>query len=132
MLINEHINNGRPDMNKLTITSACLAGLLFAGEAAAQGGMGDRGDRGDRGQRPDFATLDADADGLLSLEEIQAMAAARQEQENEIRTRNMENLFGRMDIDADGMLSEEEYTSARNRGRGGDRDGRNDNGETTL
>jgi len=116
-------NNGRPDMNKLTITSACLAGLLFAGEAAAQGGMGDRGDRP---QRPDFATLDANSDGLLSLEEVQAMAATRGDQTDDDRARNMDNFFGRMDSDADGMLSEEEFTAIGNRGRDGDREGRGD------
>ncbi|MBT5330226.1 MAG: hypothetical protein HOL48_00395 [Porticoccaceae bacterium] len=110
-------------MNKLTITSACLAGLLFAGEAAAQGGMGDRGDRP---QRPDFATLDANSDGLLSLEEVQAMAATRGDQTDDDRARNMDNFFGRMDSDADGMLSEEEFTAIGNRGRDGDREGRGD------
>lgn len=93
-------------MNKLTITSACLAGLLFAGEAAAQGGMGDRGDRP---QRPDFATVDADENGYVTLEEMNAASDGR----------DMTNFFGRMDSDSDEMLTSEEYSAAPAGGRQG-------------
>ncbi len=46
--------------------------------------------------RPDFATLDANGDGALTLEELQAAGAAR---------------FAAADTDGDGALSEEELTA---------------------
>ena len=87
-------------MNKFTLTSLVIAALTIGAQAQAQGAMGG-GERGERPQRPDFATLDTDTDGFLSVEEIGAM-------EN---VPNLENFMGRMDADSDGQLTEEEYTS---------------------
>lgn len=51
-----------------------------------------------RGDRPDFATLDTDGDGALTLEELQGAAAAQ---------------FAKVDTDGDGLLSADELTAAR-------------------
>ncbi|MEY1556408.1 EF-hand domain-containing protein [Yoonia sp. R2331] len=62
----------------------------------------------DRADRPDFATLDADGDGMLTLEEMQAAGAAR---------------FAAADADGDGALSAEELTAqmSERAARGADR-----------
>ena len=97
-------------MNKLIITSTFMAALLIGAQASAQGG--GMGAPGDRPARPDFATVDADENGYLSLEEMNAGANGR----------DMTQFFARMDADSDEMLTEEEYSAAG--GRGGQGGGR--------
>ena len=70
-------------------TTLLMAGIaagftLIAADASAQ-------------ERPDFATLDANGDGMLSLEEMQAAGDAH---------------FASADTDGDGLLSEAELTAA--------------------
>ena len=75
-------------MKKNILMVALLSGLvLTAGAAQAR----------DHGERPDFATLDTNGDGALSLEELQAQGEAR---------------FSAVDTDGDGALSAEELTAA--------------------
>lgn len=72
---------------------AIVAGLsLQAVPAMAQDAGGARGDR------PDFATLDTDGDGALTMEELQAAATAR---------------FAAADTDGNGLLSADEIAAAR-------------------
>jgi|GEM_PF-6818272 hypothetical protein len=97
-------------MNKLALTSICVTALLMAAEIQAQGAMG--GGMGG-GARPDFATLDANSDGSVTLAEMNESAADD--------GRNLEAFFTRMDADEDGMLTEEEFTAARAGGQGGQR-----------
>lgn len=77
---------------KTTILIAALtAGLtLTALDAAAAGHRG--------GDKPDFATLDVDANGALSRAEMAAAGAAR---------------FATVDSDGDGNLTAQELTDAR-------------------
>lgn len=91
-------------MNKLIITSACMAALLIGAEASAQGG--GMGAAGDRPARPDFATVDVDENGYVTLEEMTAGSDGR----------DMTQFFARMDADSDEMLTEEEYSAAGGRG----------------
>ena len=55
-------------MKKTILMAALLSGVVMT--AAAAQGAEDRG-------RPDFATLDLNGDGGVTLEEMQAQAAAR-------------------------------------------------------
>lgn len=71
-----------------------LMATVFAGFAMAAGvAMAD----GHRGERPDFATLDLNGDGGISLEEMQAQGEAR---------------FADIDTNGDGGLSAEELIAA--------------------
>ncbi len=94
-------------MSKLT-TLICISAAFLTLEASAQGGMG--GGNGDRPQRPDFATLDTDANGTLTLEELNAMAADSD--------RDMSRFLSRMDADGDSLISLEEYSTRPSGGRG--------------
>lgn len=80
-------------MKTLLLTTSIVAGLaLMSVGAQAQENAGDR---------PDFATLDSNGDGQLSLEEMQAAGAMR---------------FADADTDGNGALSLDELT-ARAEGR---------------
>lgn len=58
-----------------------------------------------------FAETDADGDGLLSAEEIQTFAAAQREaRENDRRANRTERMIGRLDANDDGLLSLEELS----------------------
>ena len=103
-------------MKKLLITSACMATLLMAAEASAQGG--GMGAPGDRPQRPEFSTLDKDANGFLSVEELNVMRNGNRNGDN---APNIENIMSRMDTNSDSLLSEEEFSARPNRGQGGER-----------
>ncbi len=71
-------------MKSKILMAALLSGVvLAAGAAQAE----------DHRERPDFATLDLNSDGSVSLEEMQAQGAAR---------------FAGVDANEDGALSEEE------------------------
>ena len=74
--------------------------LIISGAAFAQGMMGDI-----KGSMPDYATLDVDADGLVTL------AEARQVQ-------GLMEMFGRIDMNADGKLDAAEYTGYQARVKG--------------
>lgn len=77
-------------MKKRVLTIALLSGLaMTAGAVQAQGER----------DKPDFATLDLNGDGALTLEEMQNQAAAR---------------FAAADADGNGGLSLEELTAAAN------------------
>lgn len=96
-------------MKKLILITAVVIPFMAA-EALAQ--MGGGGQGGQRGERPEFSTLDTDASGALSSEELQAMAT---EERPDIAT----NILSRMDADSDGELTEEEFTARPERGGGG-------------
>lgn len=75
-------------MKKTLLMAAVLTGLVAtAGAASAD----------ERGARPDFATLDANGDGQLTQDELQAQAASR---------------FAAADTNGDGALSAEEMAAA--------------------
>lgn len=75
-------------MKKTILMAALLSGVVMTA-AAAQGA--------EHRERPDFATLDINGDGGVTLEEMQARGAAR---------------FAEADTDADGALSVAEMTAA--------------------
>jgi len=77
-------------MKKKMMFVAAFAGLVMAAGAAQADG---------HRQGPDFATLDADGDGQLTLEELQAQGEAR---------------FATADTDGNGALSAEELIAAAN------------------
>ena len=66
---------------------------LFSGTVMMAGAVQAQGQRGG----PDFATLDADGDGILTQEEMESRGAAR---------------FAEADTDGDGGLSADELTAA--------------------
>lgn len=75
-------------MKTKILMAVLLSGLvLSAGAAQAE----------DQRERPDFATLDLNGDGALSLEELQAQGQAR---------------FDAADTDGDGALSADELSAA--------------------
>mgnify|MGYP001823488639 FL=1 len=75
-------------MKSKILMAALLSGVvLAAGAAQAE----------DRRERPDFATLDLNSDGSLSLEELQAQGDAR---------------FADVDTNGDGGLSADELIAA--------------------
>lgn len=75
-------------MKKTILVAALLSGVVIT--AAAAQGAGQQ-------NRPDFATLDMDGDGGITMEEMQARGQAR---------------FSATDTDGDGALSLEELTAA--------------------
>lgn len=81
-------------MKRQILMVALLSGLVMAAGAASA--------EEHRGERPDFATLDLNGDGALSLEELQAQGDAR---------------FADADANGDGGLSAEElFAAAESRG----------------
>ena len=76
-------------MKRQILMAALLSGLVVAAGAASADGH--------RGERPDFATLDLNGDGMLSLEELQNQGEAR---------------FAAADTNGDGGLSAEELIAA--------------------
>lgn len=79
--------------------AATLTALALVAGAVAFTSVGMAEARGGPkfGNRPDFATLDTNADGLLTHEEMAAAATAR---------------FQEQDTDGDGMISREELAAA--------------------
>ena len=75
-------------MKTKVLMAAVLSGLVLTAGAAQAAGHGDR---------PDFATLDLNGDGALSIEEMQAQGEAR---------------FAAADANGDGGLSAEELIAA--------------------
>ncbi len=74
-------------MKTTVLMAAMIAGFMLpALDASAEG----------RGQHPDFATLDADADGAVTMAEMEAHGNAR---------------FVDADTDGDGMLSQSELAA---------------------
>ena len=94
-------------MKKLVLIAATSFAFIGA-EVHAQMGAPAQGG----GQRPDFASLDADSDGLLSVEEMASL-------NSEERPNRAENMLSRMDADSDGLLNEEEFNTRPERGAGG-------------
>jgi hypothetical protein len=124
----------RSDLLKIAAAVALAAGTL-AGAASAQGmgqgdgmgqgmgqGMGEGMGMGPGGDRPVFAELDANGDGQITAEDIEARRTARftaldtdgdgqvslAEFQAEASARAAERagtVFGRLDADGDGMLS---------------------------
>ncbi len=74
---------------KIMMTAVLAALVATAGAAQAQ----------NHRERPDFATLDLDGNGALTLEELQAQGQAR---------------FASMDTNGDGAVSAEELIAAAN------------------
>lgn len=89
-------------MKKILLSGTFAIALvgIGAGAVLAQGGQRGHGQQGDRmggPQRPAFAQLDANGDGVLTLEEIQVTAQSR---------------FADADANGDGMLDVDELTAA--------------------
>ena len=100
-------------MKRQIFAAALLSGLVMAAGAATA--------EEHRGDRPDFAELDLNGDGAISLEELQAHGAAR---------------FADVDTNGDGGLSADELIAAAN-GRAEERAARmierhDDNGDGIL
>lgn len=84
-------------MKKGWIAAGLVATLaLTAGVALAQGHR----------QGPDFAAMDADGDGAVSLEEFTAFAQSR-------AASRAEQMFTRVDADEDGVVTQAEFDTAR-------------------
>ncbi|KJZ19680.1 EF-hand domain-containing protein [Loktanella sp. S4079] len=75
-----------------------LTAVVLSGVVMAAGALSAQPAPGEMPERPDFATLDVDADGNLTMEELQARADQR---------------FADMDTDGDGALSAEELVAKR-------------------
>ncbi|WP_169515998.1 EF-hand domain-containing protein [Gaetbulibacter saemankumensis] len=78
--------------------------VLFAGVqlSAAQQNSGNK-----RTPEKMFASLDADEDGMVTLEEFKS-----KKRKNEVPVERLEKMFKRMDANADGTLTLEEYQKA--------------------
>ena len=87
-----------------------LGAAILAG-AAGQGMAESHGKGPHHGQRPSFEELDANADGHLTREEMQARQAERRE-------RHLDYMFEMHDGDADGALSMAEMSEMRGAKRG--------------
>ena len=86
-------------MKTKLIIAAVVAGLAATSVSAAGFGRDDMAGRMGVGMMPmttDFASLDTDGNGSLTLEELQAMSAAK---------------FAEADVDGSGTLSQEEVTT---------------------
>jgi len=84
-------------MKKGLIAAGLVATLaLTAGVAFAQGHR----------QGPDFAAMDADGDGAVTLAEFTAFAQTR-------AATRAERMFTRVDADGDGMVTQAEIEAAR-------------------
>jgi hypothetical protein len=122
-------------MKKTTIMVGC-AGLALtaalAGGAMAQSGRASQADPNSRVSQAEFvqartariAAMDANGDGVVSAEEMQAARQARM-------VEGRERAFGRLDADGDGAISRAEWAQAgeargeqRAEGRRGHRGGR--------
>ncbi len=122
-----------------TVTSRIvLTGLVIATGFAAQAASGDGEGKRDgkmRGERPSFEMLDADKNGELTMEELQAHARVRFDERDANKDgklsaeemvkdgqKRAEKRAGKMierhDTDGDGMVSFEEMSNGRKEGRG--------------
>ncbi|MEQ8895751.1 MAG: EF-hand domain-containing protein [Roseovarius sp.] len=116
------------------ILMASLSAAILAGAATQGVAAGDDKDRGHHGKRPTFEELDANGDGAVSREEMQArmqarfadadadgdgkitreeMSAQMEARQAERRERFLNKMFERKDADADGALTMEEMRSDR-------------------
>ena len=77
--------------------------IVGAGRPGRGGAGGIGRGRGRGGRMPDFASLDVDGDGRLSLDEA---------------PEPMKNIFDRLDRDGDGFIVEDELRAGRGAGRG--------------
>ena len=84
-------------MNKILLSSTIVIGLAAFGASLANAEGGPRG-----GHRPSFEQMDANGDGVLTMEEFQQQGQAR---------------FAENDTNGDGMLDVDELTAAANRER---------------
>ena len=91
-------------MKKILLSSTVALALTGIGASAvlADGGQRGRGDQMFEQQRPDFAELDTNGDGVLTLAEIQASG---------------QNKFAEADTNGDGFLDAEELAAAAERQR---------------
>lgn len=117
-------------MKKSVMIGALLGGLALAGVAGAQtapapAATAPQPAPGPRGPMPDFATLDADGNGAVTPEEMQAKAAARfaaadtdgdgglsaaelQAQEDQRRAARLNRMIAARDTNGDGLLQADE------------------------
>jgi hypothetical protein len=112
-----------------SLTALALAGTAFAAIAASDGKPGRAEHRGDRAMMLPFEDIDADADGKITTEEMQAHATLRFEEADADKdglldaaemqaqmlaratarmTERSARMIERMDRDGDGKLSAEE------------------------
>lgn len=84
-------------MTHYTIRIIGLGAAICAGTLAMAGNQGNQGGMKDPGMRPGFETLDADGDGQITRDEMQARHEAR---------------FARADADGDGRLTRDEMLAA--------------------
>lgn len=88
-------------MKTTLLVAAIAAGITLAASAEAREGHGDRGERGGaRIEMPTFEELDANGDGAVTTDEINAAMQAR-----------ADARFAEMDTDGDGALSAEELVA---------------------
>ncbi|MGR3316244.1 EF-hand domain-containing protein [Roseovarius indicus] len=113
---------------------ASLGAAILAGAATQGAAAGDDMSKGHHGKRPSFEELDANGDGAVSREEMQArmqarfadadadgdgkitreeMSARMEARQAERRERFLNRMFERKDADADGALTMEEMRGDR-------------------
>lgn len=94
-------------MKNLLLTAVSATALLISTQAFTQG-MGG----GAAFERPEFASLDTNSNGSLTVEEIASMLP-------EGAAQTPDAVFARFDTDSDGVVSAEEYANAPAGGAGG-------------
>ncbi|MEQ8294227.1 MAG: EF-hand domain-containing protein [Roseovarius sp.] len=116
------------------ILMASLSAAILAAAATQGLAASDDSDKGHHGKRPSFEELDANGDGVVSREEMQArmqarfdeadadgdgritreeMSARMEARASERRERFLNRMFERQDADADGALTLEEMRGDR-------------------
>ncbi len=126
-------------MNRMTTRIALTSALMLAG-FAANAAPGDEDGR--KHMRPSFEELDANGDGQVTMEEMEAFGQARGQehftsvdtngdgnlskeelmaQGNARAERHADRMIKRLDANEDGLLSQAELEEGARKGRGGDR-----------
>ncbi|MBV8687457.1 MAG: EF-hand domain-containing protein [Alphaproteobacteria bacterium] len=114
-------------MNKIVLAGAALAALAPLPASSQPPFPGRAPDRAvtraeiEARVQARFAQADADHDGFVTRDEVQARGAARADRFEGRRGQGREALFARLDADRDGVLSREEFDAPRGSLRGGAR-----------
>lgn len=91
-------------LNKLIIAGLATAFLSACVTAKPEGGKKEKGEKGEKPAKREFAEIDADASGELSLAEFSDGAKSAEK---------AAKRFEHMDADANGSVTKEEFDSAK-------------------